>query len=98
MKKIILLLLTLIFSIAPGATSIGIASSSYLADKSVYIASSSYVADLSVYIASSSYVADADSIDGEEFMHWMKREKKMVSDFRDVCVAKEIPHEFQNFM
>ena len=42
--------------------------------------------------------SDADSIDGEEFMHWMKREKKRVSDFQDVCVAKEIPHAFQNFM
>ena len=66
MKKIILLLLTLIFSIAPGATSIGIASSSYLADKSVYTASSSYVADLSVYIASSSYVADAEICIGDD--------------------------------
>ncbi|MDA9644488.1 hypothetical protein N9T51_02790 [Pseudomonadota bacterium] len=34
----------------------------------------------------------------KEFMLWMKREKKMVGDFRDVCVAKEIPHEFLNFM
>ena len=42
--------------------------------------------------------SDADSIDGEEFMLWMKREKKMVSDFRDVCVAKEIPHFFENYM
>ena len=42
--------------------------------------------------------SDADSIDGEEFMLWMKREKKRVSDFQDVCVAKEIPHAFQNFM
>ena len=42
--------------------------------------------------------SDTDSIDGEEFMLWMKREKKRVSDFQDVCVAKEIPHAFQNFM
>ena len=34
----------------------------------------------------------------EEFMLWMKREKKRVSDFQDVCIAKEIPHAFQNFM
>ena len=42
--------------------------------------------------------SDEGNIDGEEFMHWMKREKKRVSDFQDVCVAKEIPHAFQNFM
>jgi len=66
MKKIILLFSAFFFSLAPGATTIGLSSSAYVADKSVYIASSSYVADVSVYIASSSYVADAEICIGDD--------------------------------
>jgi len=67
MKKIILLLSTLLFSFASSATTIGLSSSSFSADSSVYISSSSFSADVSVYITSSSFAADAEICVSDDF-------------------------------
>jgi len=67
-----------------------------LDDYSWYFAISK--ADLQTLWAELKEPSDADSIDGEEFMEWLKKEGKRVSDFRDVCEAKEIPHFFENYM